>query len=123
MPYVLDGAITHRLPTYGLDRHRHGDREDCCRTYKSDAARNTRTSGSSHRSTPAPRPPIRLLEQEKIGDVRDLPWTKRSSMEEVACHREIAAYIREHVLKLEAIARRDYYGDDPEKSPYSVAPG
>lgn len=66
-----------------------------------------------------PPPPALLLGQEKIGDVRALPWTKRSSMEEVACHREIAAYVREHVLKLEAVARRDYYGDDPDKSPYS----
>lgn len=56
-------------------------------------------------------------EKEKIGDVRGLPWTDRSSREEVACHQEIAAYVREHVLRLEAVARRDYYGDD---SPYST---
>jgi len=43
-------------------------------------------------------------------------------MDEVACHREIAAYVREHVLKLEAVARRDYYGSDPDVSPYGVAP-
>ena len=60
--------------------------------------------------------------QERIGDVRSLPWTKRSTMDEVACHREIAAYVREHVLKLEEVARRDYYGNDPDVSPYGAAP-
>ncbi|CAM9387757.1 unnamed protein product [Sphacelaria rigidula] len=53
----------------------------------------------------------------KIGDVRDLPWTLRSSKEEVACHKEIAEFIRGHVLKLEAIAREVYYGSDPS-SPF-----
>lgn len=59
--------------------------------------------------------------KERIGDVRSLPWTKRSTMDEVACHREIAAYVREHVLKLEEVARRDYYGTDPDASPYATA--
>lgn len=62
-----------------------------------------------------------LLLQEKIGDVRSLPWTKRSSKEEVECHKEIAAYVREHVLKLEAVARKEYYGNDPDTCPYSTA--
>lgn len=60
--------------------------------------------------------------QENVGDVRSLPWTKRSTMEEVACHREIAAYVREHILMLEAVARREYYGNDPDLSPYGVTP-
>lgn len=59
--------------------------------------------------------------QERIGDVRDLPWTERSSKEEVECHKEIAAYVREHVLKLEAVARREYYGNNPDTCPYSTA--
>lgn len=43
-------------------------------------------------------------------------------MEEVACHREIAEYVREHVLKLEAVARREYYGTNPGTSPYGSTP-
>lgn len=58
--------------------------------------------------------------QAKIGDVRRLPWTTRSTKEEVDCHKEIAAFVREHVIKLEAVARKDYYGDDPS-SPYYTA--
>lgn len=58
-------------------------------------------------------------QKEKIGDVRHLPWTDRSSKDEIKCHQEIAAYVREHVLKLEAVARRDYYGCDPDTSAYS----
>ena len=56
-----------------------------------------------------------------MGDVRHLPWTKRSSRAEIECHQEIAAFVRDHVLKLEEIARRDYYGREPEISPYAVA--
>eukprot|EP00903_Cladosiphon_okamuranus_P012598 g11789.t1 len=66
--------------------------------------------------------PIIAKCRERIGDVRSLPWTKRSTMEEVACHREIAAYVREHVLKLEEVARRDYYGTNPDTSPYATVP-
>lgn len=33
-----------------------------------------------------------------------------------------AWFVREHVLKLEAVARKDYYGDDPDASPYCTAP-
>ena len=62
-----------------------------------------------------------LLLQERIGDVRSLPWTERSSKEEVECHKEIAAYVREHVLKLEAVARKEYYGNNPDTCPYSTA--
>lgn len=67
-------------------------------------------------------PQPKLVKKERIGDVRSLPWTKRSSMEEVACHREIAAYVRDHVLKLEEVARQDYYGTNPDTSPYASAP-
>lgn len=80
------------------------------------------------RPTRHPKPLFALIShpirnpKERIGDVRSLPWTKRSTMEEVACHREIAAYVREHVLKLEEVARRDYYGTNPDTSPYAVAP-
>ncbi|CAM9327999.1 unnamed protein product [Ascophyllum nodosum] len=59
--------------------------------------------------------------RERMGDVRHLPWTKRSSRAEIECHQEIAAFVRDHVLKLEEIARRDYYGREPEISPYAVA--
>lgn len=33
-----------------------------------------------------------------------------------------AWFVREHVLKLEAVARKEYYGDDPDASPYCTAP-
>lgn len=68
-----------------------------------------------------PRAPA-LVKKEKIGDVRHLPWTKRSSKEEIECHKEIAAYIRQHVLKLEAVARREYYANESGLSPYTSAP-
>lgn len=55
----------------------------------------------------------------KIGDVRHLPWTLRSSKEEVECHKEIASFVRDQMLKLEAMARTEYYGSD---SYYSITP-
>lgn len=52
-----------------------------------------------------------------MGDMRGSPWTERSSKEEVECHKEIASFVRDHMLQLEAVARREYYGTDPS-SPY-----
>ncbi|KAG5184233.1 hypothetical protein JKP88DRAFT_268608 [Tribonema minus] len=50
--------------------------------------------------------------QEGIGDVSKFPWSERGTLAELACHEEITAAIRDAVLELEKVARRDYYGDD-----------
>lgn len=62
---------------------------------------------------------MRGSNQAEVGDVGNLPWTLPSTPEEIACHKKIATFVRDQVLKLEARARRDYFGVDPS-SPYST---
>ncbi|CAN0470956.1 unnamed protein product [Ascophyllum nodosum] len=52
---------------------------------------------------------------------RHLPWTKRLSRAEIECHQEIAAFVRDHVLKLEEIARRLLWQRTGDLCPYAVA--
>ncbi|CAM9282406.1 unnamed protein product [Choristocarpus tenellus] len=65
--------------------------------------------------------PIISKWKDKLGNLEDSPWTERSSKAEISCHKEIAAFIREHVLKLEMVARREYYGREID-SPYNELP-
>lgn len=78
---------------------------------------NTETTSSDEEGRLGAIARIARVWQEKIGDPRGLPWTERTSKEEVECHKEIASFVRERVLELEAVARREYYGTDPS-SPY-----